>query len=203
MTDAPVMAITQWPTNADLIADVARLGYLHEDWLTLDPTYGLGTWWKKWRPHKLVAHDIDPAKSPTGKSVDFTDMPQYEDDTFDAVAFDPPYKLNGTPCADIDHRYGVHTTQTSRERHHLIQVGMIECARVLVAGGHFIMKCQNQVSSGRVNWQVDTFSIAGGLLGLEKIDELHMLSYRPQPEGTRQVHARRNYSTALVFRKPK
>jgi hypothetical protein len=36
-----VMAIDKWATNAALIADVASLGYLSDDLLILDATYGL------------------------------------------------------------------------------------------------------------------------------------------------------------------
>lgn len=47
MTDGPVLAATAWKTNADLIVDCARLGYLRKEWITLDPTYGRGLWWAR------------------------------------------------------------------------------------------------------------------------------------------------------------
>src|SRR5207249_1917773 len=40
MTAPDVMAISDRTTNAELIADCAALGYLRDDWRTLDPTYG-------------------------------------------------------------------------------------------------------------------------------------------------------------------
>jgi len=202
VTAPPILAVQAWPTNADLIADCAQLGYLHDDWLTLDPTYGLGRWWSKWRPHRLVASDVDPAKSPTGTSVDFTDLP-HPDGMFDAVAFDPPYKLNGTPTADIDGRYGVHVVRSREDRHRLICDRITECARVLAPRGFLLVKCQDQVNGGRVRWQTDLFTRHAEHLGLDKVDALHMLAYRPQPDGTRQEHARRNHSTLLVFRSPR
>jgi hypothetical protein len=94
-----ILAHGDWKTNAELIRDCASLGYLHGDWYTLDPTYGLGTFWSLWRPHTLVASDIDPAKSLWGGATDFTNLP-WSNNLFDAVVFDPPYKLNGTPDAD-------------------------------------------------------------------------------------------------------
>jgi hypothetical protein len=55
--DLPVAAAKRWPTNAHLIADVARLGYL--DGRVIDVTYGEhGGFWKVWRPEHLVAHDL-------------------------------------------------------------------------------------------------------------------------------------------------
>lgn len=31
-----VRAATRWPTNGHMIEDVAKLGYLHPDWHTID-----------------------------------------------------------------------------------------------------------------------------------------------------------------------
>lgn len=42
LVEGPVLSIQKWPSNGHLIADCARLGYLHKDWRTLDPTYGFG-----------------------------------------------------------------------------------------------------------------------------------------------------------------
>lgn len=195
-----VLAADRYASNGELIAACARLGYITAESYTLDPTWGRGTWWQVWRPARLEASDIDPAKSPTGESVDVTALP-WPDGTFDVVAFDPPYKLNGTPTHDVDERYGVAGAYTSRDdRHQLILEGMSECARVLCPGGRLLVKVQDQVNGGRVRWQTDMATSHGRRLGLEKVDVLMMLGGRPQPEGRRQVHARRNYSSLLVFR---
>jgi SAM-dependent methyltransferase len=204
-----VMAAHNWATNADLIADCAKLGYLHEDWLTLDCTYGEGVFWRKFRPQQLVCSDL-VAKGDHALAAmfggfmraDFTALP-FADNTFQAVVFDPPYRLNGTPTQAMDERYGIHTPTRWQDRMSLMQCGFIECHRVLAPGGFLLVKCQNQVCSGRVRWQVDIFGYIGLLLGMEKVDQLDFLTNpRPQPEGRRQQHARRNASTLLVFRKP-
>lgn len=198
---SPVLAATAWRTNGELIAEVARLGYLHHDWPTLDPTYGRGTWWSIFRPLQLVAHDIDPAKAPDGVSTDFRHLP-HRDGAFTAVAYDPPYKLNGTPTHQVDDRYGVAGGYTSAaDRHQLILDGLTECARVIAASGILLVKCQDQVNAGAVRWQTDMVTDHARALGLDKIDAFLMLGHRPQPEGRRQVHARRNYSTLFVFQK--
>lgn len=194
-----ILAIHAWPSNAELIVDCARLGYLREDWWVLDCTYGLGTFWKAWCPPKLIACDLDPAKSPSGESVDFRALP-WPDRQFDAVVFDPPYKLNGTPTEAVDGRYGVDEVATREGRTNLIREGLTECARVL-GDGYLLMKCQDQVNGGKVRWQTIDFTIHARSLGLELVDRFDMLSYRPQPAGTRQVHARRNASTLLVFKR--
>lgn len=185
--------------NAELIAECHRLGYLRDDDEVLDPTYGLGTFWRLWRPAHLTASDIDPDRSPIGRSVDFTDLP-FGPETFDAVVFDPPYKLNGTPTHTVDHRYGVAGAYTSRaDRHRLILDGMAEATRVLRLGGRLLVKCQDQVNAGQVRWQTDMVTRHAEDLGYRKVDALLLLGGRPQPPGRRQVHARRNYSTLLIF----
>lgn len=197
-----VLAATAWPTNAELIRDVAELGYLRVDVPTLDPTWGFGTWWKLWRPHQLTASDLDASLSPTGTSVDFTDLP-HGDDTFGAVAFDPPYKLNGT-SSTTDDRYGVGGKYVSeRGRRRLILDGLDECARVLSPKGYLLVKVMDQVSGGKVRWQTDVVTHHAETLGLTKVDAFLFPSYRPQPDGRSQAHARRNYSTLLVFRGPR
>lgn len=198
-TVAPVLAFGDWPTNAEMIEDCARLGYLRSDWKTLDPTYGLGTFWKRWRPTDLVMCDLMEAKSPIGYSVDFTALP-FADRSFDCVVFDPPYKLNGTPDEAVDARYGVHVPTRWQDRMVLIRRGIEECARVL-GDGYLLLKCQDQVCSGRKRWQTDEFTKHADLCGLGKVDRLDLDSYRPQPNGRRQVHARTNTSTLLVFKR--
>ena len=192
-------------TNARLVEDLATLGYLKKEWLTLDPTYGRGRFWKLWRPKNLWMSDIDPAHDGV-EWGDFTNL-RWATDWFDAVVFDPPYKLNGTGGSHAsDEGYAVDDKLTMRHRHDLIYDGIDECLRVLKQGGIFIMKCQDQVSSGKVRWQTIKFALytEGGIAyRAELIDMLFVCGGIPQPPGRRQVHARRNYSTALIFAKSK
>lgn len=194
----PVMAIHDWKSNAELIEDCARLGYLNEHWATLDCTWGYGTFWKNWSPLDLTGCDLDPAKSPIGYSVDFTKMP-FADRSFKSVVFDGPYKLNGTDQGEGE-RYGVHETTRWQDRMQLLRDGITECARVL-GDGYLLVKCQSQVCSGKVRWQDIEFVNHAQTCGLGLVDRLDMLSYRPQPEGRSQVHARRNASTMLILKR--
>ena len=176
-----ILAAGPWRNNAEMIADCARLGYLHEDWITLDPTYGLGRFWTVWRPRTLYASDLDVSKSPCGYPVDFT-RTLYPDRSIDAVVFDPPYKLNGTSTgtggATCDEDYGVASYCRWQDRHQLIRDGITECARVLRFGGYLLVKCQDQVSSGQVRWQTREFSTHAETLGCRLVDMLHLSSYR-------------------------
>lgn len=209
----PVMAIGAWTSNAELIADLFRLGYLDDDMVVCDPTWGHGNWWTVRAPFLLVGSDLDTSKSPSGLSRDATDLP-YTDGFFDAVALDPPYKLNGTATdtGGIDRRYGVGGRYASVEGRHRLIVDMVtEAARVVAPatrhngvdrGGIVLVKVQDQVNGGRVRWQTDMVTRHAETLGLDKVDAFHFVSYRAQPEGRSQQHARRNHSTLLVFRKP-
>jgi hypothetical protein len=197
----PVLAFGDWATNAELIGDCVRLGYLRAEWRTLDPTFGLGTFWKQWWPDDLVACDLDPSKSPIGYPVDFAqpDLP-WPDRSFDCVVIDGPYKLNGTPDETVDERYGIHVPTRWQDRMALLRRMLDQGARLL--GDHYLLfKCQDQVCSGKVRWQTDEFTDHARSLGLRKVDRFDYRTWRPQPTGRRQVHAARNTSQLLVFKR--
>lgn len=185
-------------TNAQLMRDCAALGYLPEP--VLDATYGLGRFWRDYVPVELTTNDL---WTPADNAWDFTQLP-CADRSYAAVVFDPPYKLNGTSTGRgpsvSDAGYGVAGAYMSiGRRHGLIGDGISECGRV--AGRFLLVKCQDQVSSGAVQWQTRLFADRGETCGFRLVDMLHVSGARAQPEGRRQVHARRNYSTLLVLRR--
>lgn len=196
----PVMAYGSWATNAELIVDVVRLGYLRPEWVTWDATFGEGTFWRLWRPDSLIGTDLDPAKSDKILGpVDFTNAP-WKDRSFDCVVLDAPYKLNGKPDPVVDTRYGVHERRSRDQRLTLLVDGVAECARV-VDEGFLLVKCMDQVEGGKVRWQTDLVTEKAKACGLGKVDRFDIASYRPQPSGRSQIHARRNASTLLVFKR--
>lgn len=197
--EGAVLALGAWRDNGELMADAARLGYVEGP--VLDATYGLGRFWTRFRPEGLVACDLNPAKSPLGRPVDFTDLP-FDDGAYRTVVLDPPFKLNGRTSTDSDAGYGVDAPASWQERHALVRDGITECARVLAPDGHLLVKCQDQVCCGEVRWQTVEFAAHAATLGLRLVDQLHLQSYRPQPAGRAQKHARRNYSTLLVLAGP-
>lgn len=194
-----VRAIGTRHNNAQLMADCAQLGYL--DGRVLDLTYGTGRFWRDFRPDDLTTNDLYSEEAHLDLDFRGTDLPAV---SFDTVVFDPPYKLNGTGGSHVsDEGYGVAGPYRSVEdKMMLITRGVREGVRL--SRRFLLVKCQDQVVSGRVVWQTITITDyarslnIGGRYG-RLIDMLHVQGYRQQPPGRRQVHARRDYSTLLVF----
>lgn len=192
-----VLAAQRWPTNAHLIEDVARLGYITDDDLVLDMTYGRGGFWTRYRPPRLVTVDIN---TPAHLRADNRRLP-VRDRAFDVAVFDPPYKLNGTPAlGDFDARYGIEEVTRWQDRMDRIDGGLIAAWRALAIGGRLLVKCQDQVCSGQVRWQTDHITHVARVLGMVKVDRFDLLgTHRPQPPGRTQKHAHGRPSTLLIF----
>jgi hypothetical protein len=199
-----VYALGTRKNNADLMVDCRTLGYLSDEMVILDPTYGEGKFWKKWMPPLLIASDLY-VPAPGVVDWDFTAMP-VGDAAYDAVVFDPPYQLNGTstgrgPSAK-DEGYGVHGEYRSwQAKHSLIRAGITEAVRVTKPKGMVLVKCMDQVCSGQKRWQTHEFTRHAESLGCRLVDMMHVGGTSKQPAGRSQVHAQGDFSTLLIFRK--
>lgn len=178
----PVLSHGSWKTNGEMLADVARLGYVDPAGPVLDPTYGLGTFWTCWAPTHLVRTDLDPARSPDfAGGLSAEELPAEWTGKYRTVVIDPPYKLNGTDQGE-GARYGVAGTYRSVESRHALMGRMLsEGARVLAPGGHLLFKCQDQTNGGRKRWQTRIFADVGEVLGLVLVDQFLFPGYRAQP----------------------
>lgn len=191
-----IQAVAQ-RSNAALMAECATLGYLPG--IVLDATYGIGAFWRTHRPATLIA--MDRYAEYIHLVADATCMP-FANDSVDTVVFDPPYKLNGTstgagPSA-MDRQYGVAGAYVAAgARHALLLDGTAEALRV--ARRFVLVKCADQISSGKYNPQTFMVWTRAIECGATMVDLLHVLGGREQPTGTRQLHSRRNYSSLLVF----
>jgi hypothetical protein len=192
-----VLSIGTWRNNAELIADVARLGYL--EGTVLDATWGEGKFWTVFFPEHLTTND---RFKDADYDYDFRSFP-WADGNFDNVVFDPDYKLNGTPAlGEQDERYGTAENLTRDERMEKIRDGAVECYRV--CRRRLLVKCMDQVEGGRKRWQTDLVTRAVEELGGRKIDRFDIgLAGRPQPGGRTQRTSRSKHSTLLVFEKPR
>jgi DNA modification methylase len=196
-----ILAFGSRRTNAQLMNDCEDLGYIKGR--VLDCTYGKGSFWEI-VPEDFTASDLEPSK-PWVLKRDFTNLPLDWFETFDTVVFDPPYKMNGTstgkgPSA-LDAGYGVTSYRSIVQLKQLHYDGLVECIRVAKPGGHILVKCQDQISSGNYQPQEFWMHTTARARGCDIVDKLFVRGHRPQPAGRRQLHARRDYSTLLVFRK--
>jgi hypothetical protein len=198
-----IKAADHWRNNGELIADVAKLWFPEFD-NVIDLTYGKGTWWKKYLPWMITTNDLDPATE-AHYNEDFRATSQHAD-TYDVVAFDPPYvAIGGRETSTIkDHhaRYGMESGNPLATQK-LINAGLTEAQRICKPGGIILCKCANYISSGKYQAGVfDTWEYGVNALYLDLVDQFILVGEPGRQSQTTQVHARNNYSCLLVFRKP-
>lgn len=183
-----VLAVVGHRRNDRLIADCFTLPYMNRDGLVLDATFDQGTFWKRWRPPRLVRLDRFSTHPDLDVRSDFRRMP-FPDLTFDTVVYDPPYALKGT----VDERrwnngrYGFKTGEylSVAARHRMMCDGFVEGWRVLAVDGILLAKCEDSVCSGRMWWQTDMYRDLARTLGMVKVDRYDLLGARAQPARTR------------------
>lgn len=204
----PVLTAKQG-TNADLFPDILRL-YVPDHSKVLDMTYGRGVFWKNVdkNNYTLIMNDLDPDRGIT--SYDAGDLPEEWEDYFDAVVYDPPYLYTGgfrTLKASIDKGYK-NKVRASKgisgvaRVHQMYAQAYIEAYRVLKKKGIFIVKCMDQVMSGKQTWMHSEMQRLAEILGFKSKDLFVLVANStPTMRHDRQLHARRNHSYFLVFTK--
>lgn len=214
-----VVACKRWKTNADLIFDAWRLGYVKGK--VLDLTAGAKGMWSRRLipPPNFQALEGIEAVYNIFANWDFRNTP-CEDGEWDTIFYDPPYKLNGDPngLAELSERYGVDVPAKVQDRHLLMGEGLCEAIRITKPGGFILAKCQDQVANGEIHWQTDMMRYwAEGWVGFlnnrgraKQVERFDMLGHHiPQPmepskrypKGREQKHAHARPSTLLVFQK--
>ena len=181
-----------------------------------DVTYGKGVFWKKVNPSDYNLHFTDIK---TG--VDCRNLP-YENCSMDCVVIDPPY-MEGFYRRNSDHLAGNGTFSSVREaysdgsiyeqkkdtpKYHDAVLDMYysagcEAVRVLKSKGIMIVKCQDEVSANKqhlTHVEIINEYTKHGLT----IEDLFVMIRNNRPSIStlkKQVHARKNHSYFLVFRK--
>ena len=181
-----------------------------------DVTYGKGVFWKKVNPSDYNLHFTDIK---TG--VDCRNLP-YENCSMDCVVIDPPY-MEGFYRRNSDHLAGNGTFSSFREaysdgsiyeqkkdtpKYHDAVLDMYysagcEAVRVLKSKGIMIVKCQDEFSANKqhlTHVEIINEYTKHGLT----IEDLFVMIRNNRPSIStlkKQVHARKNHSYFLVFRK--
>lgn len=186
--------------NEDLLPVVMNL-YAKEGFKIADVTYGNGNFWKKM---DMSVYDFYPSDLRTN-GIDFRNLP-YADSSMDMVVLDPPY-MHGS-SAPIHERLDAPYHNNSRGGWgnwyvlSLYDDGILEAHRVLKSKGILLVKCQDQVESGKNRF--DHIEIYNYALELEfLVEDLFILTKVGQPmmRHNYQLHARKNHSYMWVFRK--
>ena len=192
--------------NADIFPSILKL-YVPQRGKVADVTYGNGVFWNNVPAdaYRLLATDLK-------RGVDARDLP-YESGSLDCVVFDPPYMHTPGGTAHEGHQnfeayyQNNGENKTTRKYHEAVLDLYFEAARealrVLVKRGIYIVKCQDEVCACKqrlTHVEIINELCANGFVA----EDLFVLIRTNRPGVSRmvkQLHARKNHSYFLVFRK--
>jgi hypothetical protein len=196
-------------TNEHLFPLVLSL-YVARGSTVADVTYGKGVFWKNVPKgaYRLLATDLK-----TG--VDCRRLP-YENASADCIVFDPPYMHTPGGTAHVNHQNyenyycNNETANGTEKKYHEAVLDLYfkaarEAYRVLKNEGVYIVKCGDEVCANQQ--RLTHVELINELTGYGFIIEDLFIMVRKNRPGVsrvlRQVHARKNHSYFLVFRKSK
>lgn len=195
--------------NSDIFPRVLQI-YAKEGFKILDMTYGRGVFWKKVDREKYdcLFNDIDSELGDI--HLDFRKMDGLNDESFNLAVLDPPYASrsgSGIKCS-IDRGYnnrkrmkelGIFGTEATMQYY---KEGMIEAFRLLKSKGILVVKCMDEIMSGKQQLNHITLINIGIQLGFI-VEDLFVLVQKnvPTMRHNYQLHARKNHSYYIIFRK--
>lgn len=194
-------------TNDVIFPQILSL-YVAEGSVVADVTYGKGVFWKNVPKglYHVKATDIV-------QGIDCRELP-YDVETIDCVVLDPPYMHTPGGTAHVGHQNyeGYYRNNTARngsgKKYHEAVLDLYlkaadEARRVLREDGILIVKCADEVCANQQRLThvelINEFTSKGFL-----VEDLFVLIRNNRPGLSRvlkQVHARKNHSYFLVFRK--
>jgi hypothetical protein len=194
--------------NEEVFPQILKL-YLPVGSKIADVTFGKGIFWKRVPREAYQLFPTDLAND-----VDCRQLP-YSDETMDGVVFDPPYMHTPGGTAHVNHtnyeaHYRNNRPATTDKKYHeavldLYYSAAHEAFRVLRFGGIYIVKCQDEVCANKqrlTHVEIINELTTYGFV----VEDLFVVVRENRPGVSRllkQVHARKNHSYFLVFRKPK
>ena len=183
--------------NSDLFPDILKL-YTNPGDTVIDVTYGKGVFWRK-----VDTSNFNFIPSDIMGGIDYNSLP-YQNEFADALILDPPYMghnggINYAPARN----YNVDIPKFDKNYIEKLYYGGIkEARRVLKNKGILIIKCQDDVMSGKQNLnhcQIINYCVCNGFIA----EDIFILIQKNTPimRHDYQVHARKNHSYFVVFRK--
>ncbi len=197
----------QQGTNDILFADIVSL-YVRDGKRVADITYGKGVFWRR-----IPENKYDLIKSDLNGGVDSRKLP-YDNESLDCVVFDPPYMHTPGGTAHSNHQNYEGYYKNNQCPHGITQkyheavlelyykTGA-EAHRVLKNQGIMIVKCMDEVCANKQRLTHVEIINEYALMGFV-IEDLFVLVRANRPGVSRmikQVHARKNHSYFLIFRK--
>lgn len=195
-------------TNDEVFLSVLAL-YVPVGAKIADVTYGKGVFWKRVDTSAYDLHATD-----LREGVDCRRLP-YEDTSFDAVVFDPPYMHTPGGTAHNGHQnyeeyYSNNGIENSSKKYHEAVLDLYfraadEAWRVLRPDGVYIVKCQDEVCANQQRLTHVELVVRYWELGFVA-EDVFVVVRKNKPGISRllrQVHARKNHSYFLVVRKPR
>lgn len=201
------LVFSSYVANNDAVFPHVMSLYVAPGSRVADVTYGKGVFWKR---IPKEAYDLLPTDLKDG--VDCRNLP-YEDESLDAVVFDPPYMHTPGAGAHEGHQnfeaYYRNNQASSDKKYHEAVLDLYfqaakEAWRVIRAGGVYIVKCQDEVCANRqrlTHVEIINELATYGFV----VEDLFVVMRRGKPGVSRllaQAHARKNHSYFLVFIKP-
>lgn len=194
-------------TNDGLFPSILRL-YVAKGSKIADVTWGRGVFWKHVPKgdYQLLATDLKDG-------VDARKLP-YKDGELDCVVFDPPYMHTPGGSAHVNHQnyegYYRNNVANSPKKYHeavldLYFTAAVEALRVLREEGIYIVKCADEVCANEqrlTHVEIINELSQNGFI----VEDLFVLMRNGKPGVSRilkQVHARKNHSYFIVFRRSK
>jgi hypothetical protein len=199
-TDNDVIFSAVVGDSADLFPNILKL-YVADGSRILDCTYGRGTFWRQVDKSKYNPNFTDLAMGTDARNLYF-----YKDGSRDCVIFDPPFSHDSQTFSGPQYNHK-NCAATAKGGHLPVIRFYLQAAsehhRILRSKGIYIIKCQDEISSGTQHWTHMEI-----ILGLRKLgfvsEDLFVLVQMGKPSTSRwqkQYHARKNHSYFLVFRK--
>jgi hypothetical protein len=202
------LVLSAWQGNNDELFPKILALYVAPGSRVADVTFGRGVFWKKVPKgqYRLFASDLKDG-------VDCRALP-HRSDELDCVVFDPPYMHTPGGTAHVGHQNYEHyyrnnsATNGSGAKYHEAVLELYfqaadEARRVLKNEGIYIVKCADEVCANQQ--RLTHVELINGLA--EKgfvVEDLFILVRNNRPGVSRvlqQVHARKNHSYFIVFRK--
>ena len=196
-----------------MFPDILSL-YVNKGSRVADVTFGKGAFWKAipGDNYQLFRSDLCPKRKHGIISADSRNLP-YASDSLDCVVFDPPYMHTPGGTAHDGHQnfeayYKNNGENTTEKKYHEAVLDLYfksaeEAKRVLRKNGIYIVKCQDEVCACKQ--RLTHVEIINHLATMSLIAEDLFVLVRGNKPGVsrlvKQVHARKNHSYFLVFRK--